>query len=51
MIFVTNELRQDPEERLDEYVQRCVATHYEERGEEQRLRDLGITEDMAVVRL
>ena len=50
VIYSVNELRRDPEERLSEYLQRCVQEHYAE-NPQQRLIDLGINEEtMNVVR-
>jgi uncharacterized protein YueI len=47
-VFVSNQLRQDPEARLDDYLKRCVDTHYEANPEE-RMKNLGVTDDMVVV--
>jgi len=48
IIWTSNQLRQDPEQRLEDYLKRCVEAHYEEKPE-QRMADLGVTEDMVVI--
>jgi hypothetical protein len=48
IIWTSNQLRQDPEQRLEDYLKRCVEAHYEEQPE-QRMADLGVTEDMIVI--
>ena len=48
LIFTSNQLRKDPQDRLDEYLKRCVDEHYKGR-EGDRMAALGVTEDMNVV--
>lgn len=49
LIFVSNQLRTAPEERLEAYLKQCADEHYQQQPE-QRLKDLGVTEDMIVIR-
>ena len=49
MIFVLNQLNTPDEDRVSEYISRCFEKHYEKKGEEQKLKDLGLQPGQAVI--